>query len=372
MEEEKERKKGEKEKKERKELTTDDIQKLMKTINSGLKTLAVIGTVLLLLGLGFENISLQLSGVVLWIVVTAFFLAGIRVIKRPKIWVMQVLGQFYDIYYAGIHWFNPLLVRKEAELTEAIFKIELFTEKPKMNFKGGGSAVLIEPTGWFKITDAEAAVYDIEDYIGATKEAEEDTIRTVMYNTPVEDIVGSLEEKETEATKTFEAFKKVIGESFSDRLRTIVKNMLEETFSKYGLEMAGRELTITDYDWSDEVVEIMKTIYKQRQQKLISKHTAEARRIEIGDAIGEITKTLEENFGYPKDKAQKVAPEIFKHITASDKNQLQLVKWESTGEGISLPEIMAKIMTAIEMFGGAKKGEEKEKESKKEEKDWFH
>ncbi|MCK4520821.1 hypothetical protein KAT95_03060 [Candidatus Parcubacteria bacterium] len=368
MGEEKEKKKEG----ERKELTTEDIQKLMNAVKKGVAVLGTIGIALSLIGTGIKNTSLQLGGVALLIVVTVFFLFGIRVIKRPKMWVMQVLGQFYDTYYAGIHWFCPFLTKREAELTEAIFEIKLFTEKPTMNFKGGGSAVLIEPTGWFKIENPEAAVYDVEDYIGATKEAEEDTIRTVMYNTRVEDIVGSLEEKDTETTKTFEEFKEIIGDSFSNRLRDTVKSTLAKTFSDYGLKMAGRELTITDYGWSEEVVDIMKTIYKQRQQKIISQHTAEARRIEIGDAIGEITKTLEENFGYPKDEARKVAPEIFKHITASDKGQLKLIKWESTGEGISLPEIMAKVMTAIEMFGGPKKGEEEEKKKPSEEEDWVH
>lgn len=359
----------EKEEEKKKALTPEGVQKLIKAVKIVSGVLAMTGIVLLVSGLWLENISLQLSGAILLIAIAGYFLAGIRIIKRPKMWVMQVLGQFYDVFYEGPHLFLPFLVRREAERTQAIFKIELFTDKPVVNFKGGGSAVLVEPIGWFQIDDAEVTVYNIEDYIGASKEATEDAVRTVINNTRVENVVGSLAKEKTETAETFKGFKKAVSEVFNSQLRDIVGSMLEETLKEYGLKMAGRKLTITDYNWSEEVLATMRAIYEQRQQKVISEHTAEARRIEIGEAIGKIKETLQKVFEFPKDKAEEVAPEIFKHITASDKGQLKLIKWESKGgEGISLPEIMAKVITAMDMFRETKKGEGEKGEGEEERK----
>lgn len=312
--------------------------------------------------------------------VTLLGFGGLRIVPEKEVWIIEFLGRYWRIYWPGLNWIFPIppimSIKNKAPLWE--FPVPLYLERNWVDFKKGGSSRLDQLYIWIEIAagvenkrellipeereklgeekikkakkaiEAEVlkATYDIADYKGAVREGAENILGGLLNSVTVEGAMGNpeSEEKPFEEKPKTEKKKKAEKEKKAGEKERIIKNRnfidalkkhmpdefkaLEETYRGWGI--TPKNITLTDYGWSDEVKSERRRIYEQDRRKVAAAHTAEKRRREIGEALGLATDTLTDH-GYPDDKAQEVAPLILEETIAAESGSLKRIEWINKG-----------------------------------------
>ena len=256
-------------------------------------------------------------------------------------------------------------------------------KEPWLDCKGGGSVQMSEAKIWIKgdesadEADGEEnivykALFAIENYEELMKEHAAAALKNFVNSLDVEDVYSWYTETRNIAKKDIMTEMETRTPDLADGLSGTVMetgHTLEAIFAK-------------DWNFSKEVLDKRREVYEAEMDAKKAPLKAEARDIQIGGAIRKIVDTLVKDEGYPKAEAEKIAPGLFKHMTASEGNQLSLHEFDGLvsegGKGGSDSGDLfspANITRAVEIFktimGNATKSEEPKKEKKEPDEDWF-
>lgn len=287
------------------------------------------------------------------VVIVVFVLTGLRVVQQQERFIIEFLGKFYKILGPGLHWIFPFLMRTRAIVLMWEQSVDLFPEKPSIDFKGGGTAQLVEPKVWGKIEDPRKAVYNIANWREAVRERVESLFRNYLSNQTVEEIID-----QQTLHSWWELIKKEIMEGG-------LPNPEDEIVKDWGIKIT--RITVSDFKWSEAVIKARREVFEAQrkidQEKNLAeaaKHKARGKAQESGGMHGQIKKILVEDYNYPPGKADKVASEYVKYFKGAETGRL--VDWRTSGEA-GIFEMIAKGMMAIEkakeLVGKGKEKKEK-------------
>lgn len=291
-----------------------------------------------------------------WIIIVVigiFVLIGIRIVQQQERFIIEFLGKFYTILNPGLRWIFPFLMKTRAIVSVWEQSIDIFPEKPSIDFKGGGTAELVEPKVWGKVEDPHKAIYNIANWREAVRERVESLFRNYLSNQTVEEII----DQQTLHSWWKLIKKEITGGGLPDPEEEIVKD--------WGIRIT--RITVSDFKWSEAVIKARRGVFEaqrkiEQEENLAEAAVHEARKKaqESGGMHGQIKKILVEDYNYPPEEADKVASEYVKYFKGAETGRL--VDWRTSGEG-GIYEMIAKGMIAIEK---AKElvGKEKEKKEK--------
>lgn len=291
------------------------------------------------------------------VVIVIFVLIGIRVVQQQERFIIELLGKFYKILGPGLHWIFPFLMKTRAIVLMWEQSIDLFPEKPNIDFKEGGTAELIEPKVWLKIEDVNKAIYNIASWREAVRERVESLFRNYLSNQTVEEIID-----QQTLHSWWELIKKEItGGGLLDPEDEIEKD--------WGTRIT--RITVSDFKWSEAVIKARRGVF-EAQRKIdeeknlaeAAKHKARGKAQESGGMHGQIKKILVEDYNYFKREANEIASEYVKYFKGAETGRL--VDWRSSGEG-GIYEMIAKGIAAVEQMKKLLKVEQVKKISKEKE-----
>jgi len=351
--------------------------------------------------------------------VTLLAFGGLITVPEKEVWVIEIFGRFWKVYFPGLRWIFPIppIMSIRRKIPIWTYPIDLFTENPWIDYKGGGSSQLVQFRLWIEIAGNETAgkrkllnqaereklseeeikqikgkiekevlkaTYEINDYEIGARELSESLIGGFLNSLTVEAAMGNPKEEKKKRENKDKNKKEEEGkkEEKKEKAERYIRDRdFERALDDYAKEkfddLRGRledwgitfkKFTLTDYKWSEEVERERRKIYEEDRRKIAAEHTAERRRREIGEAAGRATKTLAKKYGYPAEKAQEVIPPILKEIIAADAKSLNRIEWASEGEkcgganidSSTIAPLVAAAMTAAEIM----KGEKKERKGK--------
>lgn len=278
-------------------------------------------------------------------VILIFYLIGLKKVHEEERMVTEFLGQYWRTKGPGLRWNFPLLVREKGRVPIWRFPIRLFFEEnPWIDFKMGGSAQLIEPSLWVRLIGGEEkdeklieqsaykAIYAVEDAEKACREETEVRFRSILNNLTPEEALEIIYQKRV-------SWWEILIEKFPE---------LKDIFEGFGLR--GLSITVTDYRFSEEVLNLRRKVFEAQRKIQVARFNAEAAEFkgtgegrEIGEAIRRIGSFLI-TLGYPKEEARKLAAQIFNFVRATEKQSLFLTH---LGEGTIAP-LVAEIGAIIE------------------------
>lgn len=323
--------------------------------------LAIIGMIFL-----FANWQI---GVILLGIPGIYLLAGLRQIYQEDRAVIEVLGAFYKIKGPGLIEVFPIIMGKRVMVDTREQPIRLFPQKPSLDFKGGGTAILVDPIVWVRVKGAkeknkkemndsiQKMTYVITNWWDGVQNNIETTLRSYLNTLTPEEALEEVREKG-------KPWWEIIKEAYPE---------LEPKFSGWGLEAI--RITITDFDWSKEVISARQLVFNAQRQIQKAEHDATAEGFKakqeaqrIGATISEIV-TIFQARGYGKEKARNLAPAVFNFVKAAETKSLFLTSGlEETGGMTSLiaqaAATIAKISEKEPKKAVEKKGREGEEEEK--------
>ena len=304
--------------KEKNEWTTERVRRWMRAIKLILISALILGLILLVFscatnGIWFWTTTVGTIGLTVLSVSLGFFFAGLTIIQRPYNLIIEVFGQYYTTLEAGLHWICPLFMKVRAAIPGWTRPIPIFEEKPSIDFKDGGTAVLVDPTFWCRITGPEKAIYEVSNWQAAARELIETYFRSYLGSITVEETIVKIYEKRS-------SWWTLLDERYP---------IIRETLSPWGIEC--QSITVTDFDWGDEVVHKLQEVFKERRNIVVSKlktraakYDAKKEALLIGGIVLEIKKILVQKNGYPPDEAGKLAPSVYQFVKAADTRSLFL------------------------------------------------
>ncbi|MDI6883245.1 MAG: SPFH domain-containing protein [Patescibacteria group bacterium] len=301
-------------------------------------TLVIVVASILLLILVIYLIRLAFQGMrwwqwIIWAVVAIFLFCHFRAVPEEKRLVIQVFGKFWGILGPGLVYTIPFLmdVREEVDIREQ--PIELFLEKPKIDFKEGGTAVLVEPILWVKVrgkTEEEIRrsifllIYAISDWRVASRETTETALRAYFGTVTVEEV-----------------FERVLeGNWWKNLLEAFPQ--VEQSLASWGLE--GRRTTISDFDWSDEVEKARRRLYESQRFAKAADFEADLKALHSGGVHGKIVNLLiAPPYNYSRERAEEVATVLVQYYKGAEEKVI--IDWRG-GE----PEaLIARIAAGIDL-----------------------
>jgi len=327
-------------KKERKVKKMREKKKEEKRHRRGFRTAGLIIFILLFLD-GLWRISSGYNWSWALIVVCAgIILGGVRIVQQQERFIIEFWGKFYTILNPGIRWIFPFLMKTRAIVSVWEQSIDLFPEKPSIDFSGGGTAELVDPKVWLKIEDPYKAIYNVANWREAVKEKVENLFRNYLSNQRVEEIIDQHTLHDWWALVKEEIVK---GE-------TPGPDPEEEILKDWGIRIT--RITVTDFKWSEEVIRARREVFEAQrkidQEENLAKaavYVAQKKAQESGGLHGEIKRLLQDKYGYSSDEATKVASEYVKYFKGAETGRL--IDWRTSGEG-GIYEMIVKGIMAIE------------------------
>lgn len=295
--------------------------------------LTIIGALLLYQAVNTRGILGIVLGLILIGVPAKLLLGGLKIVQRPDKWVIEYLGHYYTTFDTGVHWICPFLVKVRAIIPGWLRSIELFKEEPFVDFKEGGTAVLVEPTLWLRVTDVEKAIYMVSNWQTAARELTESFLKSLLGSLTVEKTITKVYYRKT-------SWWELLAEKYPD---------LVESFDNWGL--VGEKITITDFEWGDEVVKERQAVFQAAKRVEVAAFMAKAAESDagrealmIGGVIGRIKEALIKDLGYTKKKAEELAPKIFSFVKAADTGSLFLT---SLGKEDGFGPLIAQVISIM-------------------------
>lgn len=253
--------------------------------------------------------------------------------------VYEVFGEFWEVKGPGLV-FVPLFVQKmeggetdeegrvmgKVNLSET--DIPLFPRETKIDFKGGGTAVLKDPRIYVRVKGAKnnnekeirrsvyKMMYAIRNWEDAVREIAESALREYFNQMEAEEII------EKSVPNWLDKVKK---QHENDK-----GEPLNETLREWGL--IATRITISDFDWSESIIEGRETLYAAQRRLEVSKteakiaeENAKKSAQELGGWIEKMVERLKKG-GYSKKEARKVAKEIALYKMGSETGSITDIK----------------------------------------------
>lgn len=282
---------------------------------------------------------------ILWIIVVIILLCGFTKIPHKQVFVVEFLGKFWKIYKPGFRYVVPFVMAVRAKVDGREQSIELFSQKPNIDFKGGGTAVLVEPKVWFTVKNPYKAIYSIDNWRTGVKERTESLFRDLLNEQEVNEIIS-----QKKLHFWWQLLKQRYQEEKDEELSDLEKttDLEKEIEENWGIKI--HRITVVDFDWSDEVVVVRKKLFESKCEIGIQEKLSEAAGYQsVADAQkmagfhGEMTKILVNDYGVEKREANKIAQDYVLYYRGTETGCV--VDWRG-GE----PEgSIARIVTALRL-----------------------
>ena len=201
---------------------------------------------------------------IVWLIPIVFYLSGLRVVTEEKRRIIEILGQRWKTKGPGLIWVFPVLMKTRETISIWEQPIPLFISKPWVDFLQGGQARLVECILWGKPKgktvqerqeNAMKLVYAIEKWKKAVREEGETSVRSYLGQLTVEAV-----------------FEKIGQGNWWTQVVEKFPN-LPKVFAEWGWETT--KLTITDFEWSKDVVATRQQVYEAQRKPMIAKFLVE-------------------------------------------------------------------------------------------------
>ncbi len=166
----------------------------------------------------------QLVAIVLLVVLAIFIITAIakavRIVPQAVALIVERLGKFQTVLYAGMHFLIPFIdrVRAGVDLREQVVS---FAPQPVIT--SDNLVVSIDTVIYFQVTDPKAATYEIANYITGIEQLTVTTLRNV---------IGSMDLEQTLTSR--------------DQINGQLRGVLDEATTRWGIRVNRVELKAID------------------------------------------------------------------------------------------------------------------------------
>ena len=166
--------------------------------------------------------SLWLTIVLLLLIllVVVVVVRAIQVVPQSRALVVERLGKFHSVMYAGLHLLIPFVDRVAARVD---LREQVTTFQPQPVITADNVVVSIDSVIYYQVNDPMAATYEIADYITAIEQLTITTLRNV---------IGSMDLEQTLTSR--------------DEINARLRGVLDEATGKWGIRINRVELKSID------------------------------------------------------------------------------------------------------------------------------
>ena len=145
---------------------------------------------------------------------------AIQVVPQSRALVVERLGKFHSVMYAGLHLLIPFVDRVAARVD---LREQVTTFQPQPVITADNVVVTIDSVIYYQVNDPMAATYEIADYITAIEQLTITTLRNV---------IGSMDLEQTLTSR--------------DEINARLRGVLDEATGKWGIRINRVELKSID------------------------------------------------------------------------------------------------------------------------------
>ena len=166
----------------------------------------------------------QMVGSVLLVLIAIFAVVAIaravRIVPQAVALIIERLGRFHVVYYAGLHFLIPFVdrVRAGVDLREQVVSFP-----PQPVITSDNLVVSIDTVIYFQVMDPKSATYEIANYITGIEQLTVTTLRNV---------IGSMDLEQTLTSR--------------DQINGQLRGVLDEATTKWGIRVNRVELKAID------------------------------------------------------------------------------------------------------------------------------
>lgn len=269
------------------------------------------------------------------VIVAGVLFGGLRTFQEQERAVVEFFGAFYKVKGPGLRWLflPPVFMKIRAVVSTWELAIPLFSEEPSIDLKGGGTAVLVQPTMWVRVAgnreeeireNIRRMIYEVEDWRVNVRENIETALRTHLNNKTVEDVLQAV----------FEPNKNSWWEELVPEFPNL-KDQME------GLGLQPTRLTITDFRWSDEVVKARGEVFtaersvpREEFEAEAAEHVARQTSHKTAGLHSMMVKTLVEESGYGHKEAGDLASQLITYFRGAETGSVIDVRGGQGIEGL--------------------------------------
>lgn len=158
--------------------------------------------------------------VLLVLLVVVIVVRSIQVVPQSRALVVERLGKFHSVMYAGLHLLIPFVDRVAARVD---LREQVTTFDPQPVITADNVVVSIDSVIYYQVNDPMAATYEIADYIQAIEQLTITTLRNV---------IGSMDLEQTLTSR--------------DEINAQLRGVLDEATGKWGIRINRVELKSID------------------------------------------------------------------------------------------------------------------------------
>lgn len=162
----------------------------------------------------------RIIGFILIVFVVVIVVRAIRIVPQSRALVVERLGKFNSVMYAGLHLIVPFIDRVAAQVD---MREQVTSFQPQPVITADNVVVSIDSVIYYQVNDPRDATYEIADFIAAIEQLTVTTLRNV---------IGSLD---LEATLTSR-----------DDINSRLRGVLDEATGKWGIRVNRVELKAID------------------------------------------------------------------------------------------------------------------------------
>jgi regulator of protease activity HflC (stomatin/prohibitin superfamily) len=206
--------------------------------------------------ISIDGFVTQIFLIVLLIVIAIFVLVvlirAIRIIPQAYAGVVERLGRYHKTLMPGLNILVPFIdrVRPLVDMREQVVSFP-----PQPVITEDNLVVSIDTVVYFQVTDARAATYEINNYLGAVEQLTTTTLRNVVGGLNLEEALTS-----------------------RDNINTQLRIVLDEATGKWGIRVSRVELKAIDppHSIQDSMEKQMRAERDRRAQILTAEGTKQS------------------------------------------------------------------------------------------------
>ncbi|HHT40111.1 MAG TPA: SPFH/Band 7/PHB domain protein [Actinomyces sp.] len=276
----------------------------------------------------------KILGLLLLLLIVVIVIRAIRIVPQSRALVVERLGKFHTVMYAGLHLIVPFVdrVASQVDLRE---QVTSFPPQPVIT--ADNVVVSIDSVIYYQVNDPRDATYEIANFISAIEQLTVTTLRNV---------IGSLD---LEATLTSR-----------DDINSRLRGVLDEATGKWGIRVNRVELKAIDPPPS--IQQAMEQQLRAERDKRAAILTAEGvRQSEILQAEGEKQSAILRAEGVAKamileaDAQAQAIDQVFRAIHEGDADPkllayqyLQMLPKLSEGQGSKVWIVPTELTAALD------------------------
>lgn len=154
------------------------------------------------------------------LLVVVVVVRAIQVVPQSRALVVERLGKFHSVMYAGLHLLIPFVDRVAARVD---LREQVTTFQPQPVITADNVVVSIDSVIYYQVNDPMAATYEIADYITAIEQLTITTLRNV---------IGSMDLEQTLTSR--------------DEINARLRGVLDEATGKWGIRINRVKLKSID------------------------------------------------------------------------------------------------------------------------------